>query len=250
MEELDLKELFEIFWSKKKHVALIIAIFIVIGIIYTVGFTVPKYTSSTTLVLTTTSSNSGSQQTAVDSSATQNTTTSDAITTTDVTLNSKLVSTYSELVKSKNVLRTVINNLNIDVDEEDIRNNVTVSSVEDTELIEITVTNENPTYSEKIANEIANVFAQKIQEIYNINNVYIVDEAEASDTPSNINHIKDVVIFALIGFVISVAYVMVVNMLDTTVKSTQDIEKLTRMPVIASIPECDFDKKKLKGGKK
>ena len=53
MEELDLKELFEIFWSKKVQIILIILIFAVIGIIYTMGFVTPVYTSSTTLVLAT-----------------------------------------------------------------------------------------------------------------------------------------------------------------------------------------------------
>ena len=83
MQELDLKELISIFWSKKIHIVLIIAIFIVIGVIYTVGFTTPKYQSSTTLVL----AKSGATD-----EVTQST---DGITTTDITLNSKLVSTYS-----------------------------------------------------------------------------------------------------------------------------------------------------------
>lgn len=48
MEELDLKELFNIFWSKKVAIILIVLIFIVIGVIYTIGFTVPMYSSSTT----------------------------------------------------------------------------------------------------------------------------------------------------------------------------------------------------------
>ena len=53
MEELDLKELFDLFWSKKVLIILIILMFIIIGIIYTMGFTVPMYSSSTTLVLAT-----------------------------------------------------------------------------------------------------------------------------------------------------------------------------------------------------
>lgn len=51
MEELDLKELFGIFWAKKVQIVLIILIFMVIGIIYTVGFTTPKYSAETTLIL-------------------------------------------------------------------------------------------------------------------------------------------------------------------------------------------------------
>ena len=109
MEELDLKELLSLFWSKIFQIIVIVLITTGVGIIYTYGFTTPKYSSSTTLVLT------GSEKTAGTDSV-------NSITTTDVTLNSKLVSTYSELVKSSKVLRQVISNLGIDVNEEELRN--------------------------------------------------------------------------------------------------------------------------------
>lgn len=222
MEELDLKELFRIFWNKKVEILLIILIFMVIGIIYTIGFVKPMYSSSTTLVLA--------------SSGNTNSSNENSITATDVTLNSKLVSTYSELVKSKNILRQVIANLGINVDERTLRSNVSVKSVKDTELIEIIVKNENPNHSAQIANEIAKVFTEKIKEIYNINNIQVVDEAETATAPSNINHSKDIAIFAFMGLVVAVAYVLIANMLDTTIKTAEDVEKGFQIPVIASIP--------------
>ena len=243
MEEIDLKELFEIFWHKKLQIILIVLIFMVIGVIYSVGFVTPMYSSSTTLVLAGTSSSADENQI------------SETITTTDLTINSKLVATYSELVKSKNILGQVISNLGIKVNEDDLRKNVNVTSVEDTELIEITVSNENPEYAAKIANEIAKVFEEKIAgEIYNINNVHIVDEATVETEPSNVNHLKNIVIFAFIGAVVAVMYVLIANMLDTTVKTQEDIEKSIKIPVLASIPMYDMDmeklKKKRKGGRR
>ena len=223
MEELDLKELLSLFWSKIFQIIVIVLITTGVGIIYTYGFTTPKYSSSTTLVLT------GSEKTAGTDSV-------NSITTTDVTLNSKLVSTYSELVKSSKVLRQVISNLGIDVNEEELRKNVSVKSVEDTEVIKITVTNENAAYSAKIANEIAKIFSNMVSEIYNINNIYIVDDAEVSNTPSNIHHSKDVVIFGFLGIVIAVMYVLIANMLDTTIKTPEDIEKGVGLPVLVTIP--------------
>ena len=226
MEELDLKELLDLFMSKILQIILIVIIAAGIGIIYTMGFVTPKYSSSTSLVLTT-----SEKSAEVDST--------NSITTTDITINSKLVSTYSELVKSKKVLRQVISNLNIDVSEDALRNNVSVDAVEDTELIRITVTNENAVYSAKIANEIAKVFSEMIPEIYNINNIYILDEAEVEDVPSNINHARDVIIFTFIGLVIAIGYVLIANMLDTTIKSPEDIEKGFNLPVLVSIPLID-----------
>ena len=235
MEELDLKELFEMFWNKKVQIILIVAIFIVIGIIYTIGFVTPVYTSTTTLVL--------AGQTS-DNTATN--TTSDTITSTDLTLNSKLVGTYSELVTSDKVVRRVISNLGIDVNVEELKKNISVTSVEDTELIEISVTNENPTYAMQIANETVELFKEQVAEIYNINNVHVVDAAEEEKVPSNVNHTNDVILFAFIGIVVAVIYVLIANMLDTTIKSREEVEKLYKVPVLAEIP---FNTEE-KGGRK
>ena len=223
MEELDLKELFEMFWNKKIKIILIMAIFAVIGVIYSIGFVVPEYTAFTKLVLAGQSSD-----------ATGNTT--EAITTTDLTINSKLVATYSELVTSNDVVRQVIANTGIDISEEALKSSIEVSSVEDTDVIKISVTNQNPTYATKLTNETAKAFMEKVAEIYNINNVHVVDEAEEPQSPSNVNHLKDVIIFTFIGVVVAVAYVLIANMLDNTIKTREEVERLFKIPVIAEIP--------------
>lgn len=234
MEELDLKELLLLFWNKKIKILLIVAIFIAIGIIYTIGLVTPVYTSSTTLVL----------------AKSDTTSTSDTITASDITLNSNLISTYSELAKSKNVVRQVISNLGIEIDEEKLIDNIAVSSRKNTELIEISVTNEYAANAAKIANEIAKVFSEKVTEIYNINNVHVVDEAEIEEAPSNVNHAKDIIMFTFIGLVVAILYVLVLNMLDTTIKTAEEVERQFKVPVLASIPLYTFDLEKTKGGKK
>ena len=223
MEELDLKELFEMFWNKKIKIILIVAIFAVIGVIYSIGFVVPEYTAFTKLVLAGQSSDT-----------TGNTT--EAITTTDLTINSKLVGTYSELVTSNDVVRQVITNTGINISEEALKSSIEVSSVEDTDVIKISVTNQNPTYATKLTNETAKAFMEKVAEIYNINNVHVVDEAEEPQSPSNVNYLKDVIIFTFIGVVVAVAYVLIANMLDNTIKTREEVERLFKIPVIAEIP--------------
>ena len=235
MEEIDLKELFNIFWTKRLLIFITLIIFAIIGAVYTIGLKTPLYSSSATLVLAMAETKENREE--------------NFITTTDVTLNSKLVTTYSELIKSKKVLRQVIKNLGIEEDQKNLKRNVKVSAVEDTEVIKITVTQENPVYAAKIANEITRVFSKEVNELYKIDNVYIVDEAEIENTPSNINNIRDIMLFAMIGLVLSIAYVFILNMLDTTIKSAEDIETVYDIPVLATIPFIEsFDNEN--GGKK
>lgn len=238
MEELDLKELLNMFWEKKVLIIAITLIFMVIGILYTVLFTTPMYSASTTLVL-------------VSSGNTANNQTSNAITTTDITMNSKLVSTYSVLIKSDNVARQVISNLGLKINESYLKKNIKVTSEDDTEVIRISVTNEDPKTAAKIANEIVPVFTALVKETYKIENVQVIDKAEVNNTPSNINHTKDVVIFAFIGIVISVAYVLIANMLDTTIKTADDIEKDFKVHVLAEMPLYEVaEEKGRKGGQR
>ncbi len=230
MEEIDIIEVFKIAWRKKFQIILIILIFIVLGYIYTTRYVKPVYTSSTTLVL---------------ASANEQKVNNTSSVATEVTINSKLVSTYTELIKSKNILEESISKLDINMEAEDLKKNISVTSITNTSLIELNVTNENPIIASEIANEISKIFIEKISKIYNIENVQIVDEAEIPINPSNINHKRDIVMFTLIGVTISILYVIIANMLDTTIKSVDELEKMFNVPILASIPMS----KKEKGGK-
>lgn len=235
MEEIDLKELFNVFWSKKIQIFSVVVIFIIIGAIYSYGLKTPVYTSSTDLVLAMSEKKDEERE--------------NSITTTEITLNAKLVPTYRKLAKSKSTVKKVIENLGIQENADSLRNKINVTAEEDTEVIKVSVTHENPTYAMKVANELAKVFSEKIQEIYNINNITIVDEAETPSRPSNEDHTKDLILFAMIGLVISGSYVFVLNMLDNTIKSTDEVEKGYHIPVLVAIPLIEnFNNEK--GGRK
>lgn len=231
-EEIDLKELFNIFWRKKIIIILIILIFSVVGAYYTYNYTTPRYKSSTTLLLAQNYSMEGQEEI-------------NEITQTDITLNQKLVSTYSKLVKSKTVIKQVLQNLGMSEElESDLEKNIQVKAVQDTQVIEITYSNEDPTIAYQVANELSNVFCDKVPEIYNINNIYIVDKAEIEETPYNINHIKDIILFALAGMLLSCIGIFIGSLFDTTVKTSEDVERNTGLVVLAQVPELKTEGEK------
>ena len=233
MEEIDLVELLKMFWRKKNLIILITILFIGIGYIYTTRFITPMYTSTTTLVLASNNEKNKSNTTS---------------TAAEVAVNTKLVSTYSELIKSQKVLREVVADTGINITEEQLKKEFSIESVSSTSLIDISVEDKVPEDSSKIANEIANVFTKKVAEIYNINNVQIVNQAEIPQGPSNINHKKDIVIFGLVGLLVSITYIIIANMLDTTIKSSEELDDIFGLPILASIPM--YGKKSQKGNDK
>lgn len=224
-EEIDLKELFQVFWKKKGIIILVTILFAVMGLGYTKYLVTPKYKSATTLLLAQNNSQGTSSET-------------NEITQTDITLNQTLVSTYSVLVKSKNVIGQTLQNLNMTyLNEEKVKKDITVKSVADTQVIEITYVNEDPRIAYLITDELAKVFSEKVVvEIYNINNVYIVDKAELETEPYNIHHLKDIAIFAIAGFGLSCAVIFIFSLFDTTVKTGEDVERKTGLAVLAQIP--------------
>ena len=232
MEELDIIELLYALKNKVKYIIVTVLICAVLGLMYSKFLVTPMYRSSTTFVL----SKSTDSTTPNDINQT-----SEAITQNDVTLNSKLVSTYSEIIKSKSIAKEVINSLGLDMSVEEFTSNVSVTSKDDTELIEITVSNSDAKLSADIANSLAEVFRERVNEIYKIDNLSVIDIAEPSDTPYNIGTVKNILLFALVGLILSCGVIFVIVYFDDTVKDEKDIEALLEIPVIASIPKLEDD---------
>ena len=237
MEELDLKQLAEILWRKKIIVLFIILLFVIVGIIYTFNFVKPMYKSTSTIILgRVIYSNNDSQEFSTYQS-------SERISQSDLTLNSSLIETYSELVKSKSLIHEVGKSLNEKIDEKEIMKSVSVRRVNNSDLLDVTATNSNPKIARDIVKSVVQIFSENVKEIYNISNVYVIDDAKIENTPYNINHIKDVLIFFLIGLFISAGYIFLYYIIDNTIKSSYDIETFLKSRILITIP---FDKKNKK----
>ena len=219
MEEINLKDFYG--YYKKYTLAIIIVclLFLIVALVYNIAFKTPMYSTSTTILLV-------KNETAdKEDSNDQN----------DITLNQKLVSTYRQIIKSRLVLEQVIKKQNLNYSFEKLYKEINVSAVEDTEIIRITVTDESATNACNIANEIASVFDKEVKQIYNINNVSIIDVALVPNTPSNDNVIRDGVLAVLIGFVFMSAIVFVIFYFDDTIRDTETMETDLGLPVIAKV---------------
>lgn len=223
MEEFALKRFVKTAYCKKWYILTILMISIILGYLYSYIYNIPEYKSSTTIVLTAISENAENRDT-------------NSITQTDITINQNLVDTYSEIIKSNKVLREVIQNLSLEVNENDLAKMINVEAINNTEILNITVSNEDANLAKDIANEVAKIFSNNVKELYNMDNVNIIDEAEKPEEPYNINHIKDVSIFLIIGILISIGIIFLIYVLDTTIKQEEDIEETVKLPVLGVIP--------------
>ena len=221
MDEINLKELFRYILSRFYIVITATVVVVLAGEIYSTYLKTPLYRSTTKLVLT--SSQGDSSNTAV--------------TNTDITLSNNLVKTYSEIITSRGVLSKVIANLKLNTSTEDLGKKVSVSSVSNTQIITLSVSDPDAVQAEKIANEIAKVFKAEIVSLYKIDNVQIVDKAQAASTPYNVNILRQTLQFLAVGLALGIGIVLVMFYLDNTIKNSQIVEDKVGLVVLGVVPK-------------
>lgn len=223
MEEIDISQLLDYFKSKIVYIFFAMALAFCVSAIYVYQFRVPEYTSYTTVLL----KQSG-----------------ETISQNDINVNNSLVSTYSEIIKSKMILKQVISSLDLDYSYSELHGKITVGEVNDTDLIKISVTDVDNELAADIANTIADVFTKEIVDIYNMENISVIDEAEVTEVPSSASAFKIIAIVTVAGAFVSLAVIFVIFYFDTTLKNEEEIEKITGIPVIGVIP---LSRERIKG---
>ena len=218
MEEINIKDLFNFFISKIKIIGIIVGVFVILGVLYVKFLQVPMYHSATTLILVSDNNNNNS-----------------AAMQSDINLNKNLVSTYSEIVKSRTVLRKVKKELKLDMSIKELSKQIEVTSVENTEIIKIEVSDEDNKLAQKIAKEVAKTFMNEVKDIYNLTNITIIDKASLEKKPYNVSMIKQVGLFGISGLVIGSVVVFLIFYFDTSIKSSKDIEEKLGLPVIGNV---------------
>ena len=227
MEEIDIKDFLG--YLKKFLIPMIVVAVLATGasIFYNLAIKTPMYKTSTTVVL--------AQQTGDNNTS--------SVTLNDISINQKLVATYTEIVKSKLVLEQVISDLKLDTTAEKLAKHVTVAAIEDTEILKITVEDGNRIAAAQIANKIADVFTKEIVNIYQLNNVSVIDVAQVNDKQSNNTTVRDAVIALLISVFGISAIAFVIYYFDDTIKYNEDLEKKIGLPIAGKVIKSDLEKK-------
>lgn len=220
MEEINLKELFNYFISKITILVIIVLLVIILGNIYSLFIKTPLYQSTTKLVLVSESN-----------AAT-------GITQGDVQLNSNLVTTYTEIIKSRDIVNKVIKNLDLeDETTESLTKKISVSTTTNTQTISIRVSDPDNNKAKVISDELARVFSEEIISIYKLDNVHIYETATVAEKPYNMNFKKEFVIYTAIGLVLGCGIIFLMFMLDTSVKTSEDIEDKLGLTLLGIVPK-------------
>lgn len=219
MEEIDLKELFQI--AIKRWWILVLAAVVCTAAAGVISFYVlePVYQSSTTLYIG------------------KNLDTNTDLAYNDLMLGSQLVKDYREIAKSNRVMYAVIKDLKLkNVSAGGLAASVNVSLKNETRVIQITVQNTDPVMAMNIANKVAEVFMVEAVGIMKVENVSVIDVAEVSNSPVKPNKRTNIMIAFVLGLVLGAGIIFLIEFLDDTIKTPEDVEKHVGLPVIGTIP--------------
>lgn len=145
---------------------------------------------------------------------------------------------------SEAVSDVVINNLDLNnkygIDTKAYNQMVTVTPEDNTEVMSIKVETSEPELSAKMANEIVRVFIDKIYDIYDVQNVSILNNAKVPKTKSAPSAFKTALIGCFAGTLICAIIVVIKLFTDTKVKTEEEVKSIFDYPIIGSIPEFDL----------
>lgn len=222
--EIDLREIFSLLISKIWIIILSGITVGLIAIVATMLFITPQYESTTKIyVLSKQDSNTLTNQ--------------------DMQTSLSLTKDYEELIKSRTVTEGVIAQLNLDLTSEELLQKMSVESQTDTRIISISIRDEDPYTASQIANAVREVAAGHIQKVMDIEAVNVVDTANIPDEKASPSLARNGVIGGVLGVVIAAAIILLVYLLNDTVKTQEDVEKYLNLSVLGTIPLMDTEKK-------
>lgn len=152
-----------------------------------------------------------------------------------------LADLYSIVITSQTVLQEVIDNLELDMTYEQLKNSVNVQSVNSTQVIQISMTSTDASFAKKVVAEIVEVSGPVILDKVEAGSVKVLSEATVSNNgaPVSPNKKKNTAIGALAGFILVYAILFLKEILNNKIKSEDDLVKVLGVPVLGVIPAVD-----------
>lgn len=219
IQQEDTIDLVELFWVLVNHWKIILLTMLITamlaGVYYLVGVK-PSYQADASIFITNNES---------------------VITVSDLQLSSELTEDYAKIIKSRNVLKQVIKELDLDLDYRELSKLVSVTNPDNSHIITITVTCGDVELCRDIANSLMNIGLDRIYQVVGSSEPTVIDysEAEAVDeiTPALTKYLA---IGLLLGLITACGLICVRYMTDTTLKTEDDLKRYLDIPVLSVVP--------------
>lgn len=225
-EELDLREYFLIVRKRLTLIVIFVLVCTVAAGAYTKLFKDPIYEASTKIIV-----NRTSESIAVG-----------ALDINAINSNIKMIETYKEVIKTPAILGKVAEQYpQLGLTAKELVKKIKVSSVNDTQVMTLAVEDVSYRKAAEIVNAISMVFQEEIPNIFQVENVSILNEALLDDQPAPVspNLTLNIIIAFVVSLMVAVGIAFLLEYMDDTIKTEADVERYLGQPTLAMVARVD-----------
>lgn len=216
---MELYQIYEIIKKRILLIALIVILSTSSSFIFSRFYTKPMYRATATLII-------GKISNQVNEKIQYN----------DIMMYQKLAKTYAEIAKSKKVAERTLDLIPHGITPEKLQSSLTATPGADTEVLYLSITNEDPLTAAISVNVLSSVFIARVRELMKVDNVQVLDYAKPPAVPFKPNIKLNTAIAFFLGIMISLGLVFLIEYTDRTIRSVDDATKLLNLPVVGIIP--------------
>ena len=154
----------------------------------------------------------------------------------DVLMYQKLMKTYSEAIKTKDLVSRSLSGTSLDLKPSEVLSNLTVVTVSDTQILQIKYKSKNPQEAKTVIEEVSDEFIKTSKELVPNGNIQVIEAVELPQNPVSPNKKMNIAIAFLLGLMVGVGLAFLLEFLDNTFKNKDQLEREFEIPVIGSIP--------------
>lgn len=226
-QEYETIDLREIFLLLRKNFILIFVSTVVLaiaGYLFTAFFIVPEYEASATMIV----------------NSREDITPQQFVTIDQINSAKQLVDTYSVILKSDTVLDNTIRDLSLNIPYEKLEKKVTVSAVNSTQVMKITVRDKDAQVAKRITQSIVDQAPDIIKKTAKTGSVEVISAPKANDKPASPNKVLNTALAGFLGLVLSLTVVFLKNIMNNKMMTDLDITKKLGIPVLGVIPQIEI----------
>ncbi|MCP3029208.1 YveK family protein [Halobacillus sp. A5] len=145
------------------------------------------------------------------------------------------MNTLMVMIKDPIIMEQVKSDLNLEQSSEGLANQIEVNRLEDSEVIQISVTANDPELAASIANKTAEVYKNEIVNILEFEQVQLLSKAEVNPYPNNEFQDRNLVIAGVFGIIAGIGLIFLLDTLDGAVKTREEVEDFLGIPVLGFV---------------
>lgn len=159
------------------------------------------------------------------------------------TFTQERVKSYAQLLKTPRALTPVVEELGDDTSTSDLADQLTITTPPETVILDVSVTDTDPAHAQEIANAVGETFPEVVSQVERPEGsqkaspikVSLVKPASTSDTPTSPVPARNLALGLLLGLLLGLGLALLRHLLDTTVRTDDDIEEITEEPIIGAV---------------